>query len=230
MPGKKISRKKLLKEPDEFISTTGKFIQFLKGHRRQFTLYGAVALAVMAVIFGGWYYLRAQEEKAQTVQQQGFQLYQEALNRGRNPEGEKEIYKKALEKFREALSVCSRGEVAQVSRIYIGHSHYARKEYEQAIAAYSQVLDGPFQGIAFDGLAYCYEAKGEYAKALENFQKNMEKNGDPLQEEGMLGAARCYEALNQKQKALEVYQKAASKFAKSGQANFIQGKISELKG
>jgi len=230
MAGKKVSRKKLLKEPDEFISTTGKFIQFLMNRRRQLTLYGTAALAGVAVLLGGWYYVREQQGEAQTVQHQAFQLYQEALSKSANPESEKESCQKALEKFRESLSIWRRGNTAQVSQIYVGHCHYAMKEYDQAIVAYSQVLDGPFEAMALDGLGYCYEAKGDYTKALEYFQKNMEREGSPLQETGMLGVARCYEALNQKQKALGVYQKASAKYAKSGQADFIQGKVSELKG
>ena len=230
MPGKKVSRKKLLKEPDEFISTTAKTIQFVRDHRRQITLYGIIALAAVVAGLGGYSYLLWQEGKAQAIQQQAFELYQEAFLKGSNPEGEKEGYRKAIEKFKEALAVSSRGNVFQISSVYIGHCHFALKEYDQAIAAYSGRYEGPFRAMALDGLGHCYESKGEFAKALENYQKNMEEDRNPLQGEGLLGAARCYEALKQNQKALEVYQKALAKNPKSRMAEFIQRKISELKG
>lgn len=230
MPGKKVSRKKLLKEPDEFISTTGKIIQYVRGHRRQITLYGIIAVAVVAAGLGGYSYLLWQEGKAQAIQQQALQQYQEAFLKGPNAEGERENYKKSMEKFREALAVYSRGKVSQVSQVYIGHCHFALKEYDQAIAAYSRCLEGPFRVMALDGLAHCYESKGDFAKALENYQKNMEEDRSPFQGEGLLGAARCYEALNQKQKALEVYQKALTRNPNSRMAEFIQRKVSELKG
>ncbi len=230
MAGKKVSRKKLLKEPDEFISTTAKIIQFVHDYRRQLTKYGMVALVVVAVGVAGYFYLRWQEGKAQTIQQQALQLYQEAFVKGANSEGEKENIRKALTKFREALSVSSRGHAAQVSQIYIGHCHYALKEIDQAIAAYSRCIEGPFRAMAFHGLGYCYEAKGDYSKSLENYRKNMEDNHNPYQQEGMLGIARCFEALNQKEKALEIYQKALAKYGKSRVAEFIQWKVNELKG
>ncbi|MBI5968320.1 MAG: tetratricopeptide repeat protein [Deltaproteobacteria bacterium] len=230
MAPKRVSRKKLLKEPDEFISTTGKILQFLRERRRQMAIYGIIALAVVASAFAGYSYLRWQEGKAQAIQQQAFQFYQEASRRGDNPEGEKENYQKALEKFREALSVYSWGRTAQVARIYIGYCHYALKEYDQALASYSQCLDGPFQPMAFNGMGYSYEAKGDFAKALDNYQKNAEEDGNPYQEEGLLGIARCYEALNQQQKALGAYQKSLSRNPKSRLADFIQWKIGELKG
>jgi len=230
MPTKRISRKKLLKEPDEFISTTAKVLQFLRDHRRKVTIYGVVAVALMAAGLAGYSYLRWQEGKAQVIQQQAFQLYQETFNTAANPEGQKEKYRKALEKFREALSVHGWGSTAQVSQIYIGHCHYALKEYDQAISAYSPCLDGPFRSMALNGIGYCYEAKGDYAKAAESYQKNAEESGNPYQGESMLDVARCYEALKQKQKALEAYQKALTKYPKSRLADFIQWKIGELQG
>jgi tetratricopeptide (TPR) repeat protein len=230
MPTKKISRKKLLKEPDEFISTTAKVMQFLREHSRKVTQYAVVAIVVVAVGSGGYAYLRWQQGKAQVIQQQAFKLYQETSNKAANPEADKENFKKALEKFQEALGVYNWGNVGQVSRIYIGHCFYGMKEYDQAMQAYSQCLEGPFQSLALNGLGYCYEAKGDFAKAAENYQKVAEGDGNPYQEESMLDLARCYEALKQKEKALEVYQKAFAKYPKSRRAEFIQWKIGELKG
>jgi tetratricopeptide (TPR) repeat protein len=230
MPTKKISRKRLLKEPDEFISTTAKVMQFLRVHRREVTLYAVVAVALATAGLGGYSYFRWQKGKAQGIQQQGFQLYQETLNKAANPEGDKANYKKALEKFQEALAVYSWGNVGQLSRIYIGHCFYGLKEYDQAIQAYSRCLEGPFRSLALNGLGYCYESKGDYAKAAENYQKVAEEDGNPYQEESMLDLARCYEALKEKGKALEVYQKASAKYPKSPLAGFIQWKIGELKG
>lgn len=230
MAGKKISRKQLLKAPDEFITTTGRVIRFLQDNRRKVTLYGVIVLAVLAAGFLGYSYLRWQEGKAQVLQQQGLQIYQEALTGAGNAEKEKEAFKKALEKFKEAYGVYGRGTIGQISQIYIGNCHYGLKEYEAAIQAYLQCLGGTFGAVAAQSLGYCYEAKGEFAKALENFQKNAGGEASVYQEEGLLGVARCYEALNQKPKALETYQRALTKNPKSKMAEFMQWKVSELKG
>ncbi len=229
MAVKKVSRKKLLKEPDEFISTTARALQFFREHKRQMTIYGTILLVIVAVGACGYAYLGWQQGKAMAAQQQGLQLYQDAFRQGKSPEGEKENYQKALAKFQEALAIYRWGRVAQVSQIYVGHCYYALKDYDQAIAAYSRCLDGPFRSMALDGLGYSYESKGDYAKALEDYQKDMNEIG-PYQEEAILGAARCYEALNQKQKALEIYQKALAKNPQSKMADFIRWKIGELKG
>ncbi len=230
MAGKKISRKQLLNEPDEFITTTGKVVRFLQENRRQVTLYGVIVLAVLAAVVLGYSYFRWEEGKALAIQQQGLQMYQEALSGAGNPEKEKETFKKAAEKFKEAYGVYGRGTVGQISQIYIGNCHYALKDYDAAIQAYLSSLDGPFRSVAAQSLGYCYEAKGEFAKALENFQKSAEGEAGAYQEEGILGVARCYEALNQKPKALEIYQKALAKNPKSKMAEFMQWKVSELKG
>ena len=86
MPTKKISRKKLLKEPDEFISTTARLLQFLREHRRKVTLYGVVAIALVAAGLGGHAYFRWQQGKALVIQQQAFKLYPETSNKAANPQ------------------------------------------------------------------------------------------------------------------------------------------------
>jgi tetratricopeptide (TPR) repeat protein len=232
MPTKKISRKKLLKEPDEFISTTARTIQFFRTYQRQILRSAIVVLIAVAVVAGGYYYLLWQEGKALAIQDQAMKLYQEAYRSSlENPGPEKkEDFKKALDKFQEALSVYKWGRTAQISELYLGNCYFGLKEYDQAQAAYSRCLEGVFRPLALNGLAYAFEAKGDYNKALENFQKSTDDRDNPFQLESMLGAARCYQALNQKPKALEVYQKALAKFPKSTLSDFIRWKVGELQG
>jgi len=230
MAGKKITRKQLLKEPDEFITTTGKVIRFFRENQKQVTLGGIILGAVLAAGILGYSYFHWEEGKALAVQQQGLQIYQEAFAGAGNPDKAKETFKKALEKFQEAYKIYGRGTVGQISQIYVGNCHYALMEWDAAIQAYAQCLDGPFRSVAAQSLGYCYEAKGEFAKALENFQRNADGEAGAYQEEGLLGVARCYEALNQKPKALETYQKALAKNPKSNMVDFLQWKVSELKG
>jgi len=232
MPTKKISRKKLLKEPDEFISTTARTIQFFQTYQRQILRSAIIVLIAVAVVAGGFYYLRWQEGKALAVQDEAMKLYQEAYRSSlENPATEKkEDFKKALDKFQESLSVYKWGRTAQISELYLGNCYFGLKDYDQAQAAYSRCLEGPFRPLALNGLAYAFEAKGDYNKALENFQKSADDRDNPFQLESMLGEARCYQALNQKPKALEIYQKALTKFPKSTLSDFIRWKVGELQG
>lgn len=232
MPSKKVSRKKLLKEPDEFISTTGQVIEFLRTHRRQVTRAAVIALIVIAAGAGTFYYLRSQEGKALVMQQQGLQLYQQAYRGSlESPAADKKSdFQKALEKFKGSLAAYSWGRTAQVSRVFVGNCHYALKEYDQAREAYSKSLEGPFRHLAMNGLAYISEARGDFQKALEYYQTNMKDPHQPYRVESMLGAARCYEALKEKPKALEIYQKALAQAPQSAMADFIRWKVSELKG
>ena len=232
MASGKVSRKKLLKEPDEFISTTGQVIQFVKTHRRRVSQVVVAVLIVIAAVAGGISYLRWQEGKALAIQDQALQLFQEAYRASmENPAADKkDDFRKAADKFKESLSVYSRGRTGQVSELFIGHCYFSMKEYDQAQAAYAKCLDGPFRNLALNGMAYLFEAKGDYQKALENFEKNMENRNQPYQVEALLGAARCYEALKQKPKALEIYEKALAQAPQSSAAEFIRWKVSELKG
>jgi len=229
MPGKKVPRKKLLKEPDEFISTTGKILQFFRTHRREVTLYGVIGLAVLLTGAAGYYFLLWQEGKAQATQHQARQIYTEAFWATSAPEKQKEKYQSALEKFRESLSFYTRDKISQMAHLYIGHCHYALKEYPQAVAAYTRCISGPYRAIALDGIAHSFEAQGDFAQALEHYQKNTAQEGNPYFLEAILGVARCYENLKQTPNAVEFYEKALTKKPPERIANFIQRKISELK-
>ncbi|MBP1722887.1 MAG: hypothetical protein H6Q44_592, partial [Deltaproteobacteria bacterium] len=127
MPPKKVSRKKLLKEPDEFISTTGKVIQYVKGHQRQVMRAAIVVLLIIVAGAGAFTYLRWQEGKALAVQLEGLRIYQDAYQSSlENPAAEKkEEYKKALDKFKESVAIYGWGKMAQMTRIFIGNSHTA---------------------------------------------------------------------------------------------------------
>lgn len=230
MAAEKISRKKLLKEPDEFISTTTKVIRFFSAYRRQVIRYAIVGLVVAVVGAGIFFYLEWQKGKALAMQAQALQIYEEAARKGMGTEGEKESLRKALEKFRESISIDHRGTQGQISQLYIALCHFGLQEYDAAIEAYRRCLEGPLRPMALNGIAYCYEAKKEWAQALEYFKKNAEEARSVYQEEGLMGVARCYEALNQKAKALEYYQKVLTQNPKSPMADLIQRKVSELKG
>lgn len=229
MAKKKISRKKLLHEPDEFITSTQKIFQFVRDHRQKVIQYGYIAGIAVILAGGAYTYFSWQQGRAERIQGQGFQIYQEASADADPSGGSKENYRKALEKFQKALSIYNRGNIAQFSRICMADCYYSLKDYDQAINNYSRALDGPYRSLALNGLGYSYEAKGNYSRALEYYQNNSGTYGSKSIE-NLLNIARCYEGLNQKQKALELYQKALAQNAKSQSAEFIQWKISSLKG
>lgn len=64
MAKKKIPRKKLLKEPDEFITVSARLLQWAALNRKRI-LWGAAAAACIALTVSGWmYYQRIREKKA----------------------------------------------------------------------------------------------------------------------------------------------------------------------
>ncbi len=232
MASKKISRKKLLNEPDEFITTTSRVIQFFQTHQKQIYRAALIVLIIIAAGAGGFYYLRGKEERALVLQDQGLRIYQEAYRTAmENPTADKkEDFQKALQKFREASAAYNWGNTAQTSQLYIGNCYFAMKDYDQAQASYARCVEGPYRPLALNGMAYAFEAKGDYNKALENYQQSAGDRESPFQLESLLGAARCYELLNQKPKALEIYEKALTQFSKSNMIEFLRWKVSELKG
>ncbi len=57
MAKKRVTRKALLKEPDEFMTFTGKLIQFVRTYQ-QYILYGTGALVLIVLVVSGLRYYR----------------------------------------------------------------------------------------------------------------------------------------------------------------------------
>ena len=64
MAEKKVTRKELLKEPDEFLTLTGKSILYFKQNPRQVTLAAVILVVCGAVAFGFYSYNTYQEKQS----------------------------------------------------------------------------------------------------------------------------------------------------------------------
>ena len=61
---KRVTRKQLLKEPDEFITTTGRIIQALQRYQRPLTIVAGVVVAAGLLAGAVHYYLESRERAA----------------------------------------------------------------------------------------------------------------------------------------------------------------------
>jgi hypothetical protein len=77
---KRVTRKQLLKEPDEFITFSGKLIQFGIQYKTQLTYVAVILVAIVVVASGYRFFLIRSENNAQALLSQAVAKYQTALN------------------------------------------------------------------------------------------------------------------------------------------------------
>jgi tetratricopeptide (TPR) repeat protein len=85
------------------------------------------------------------------------------------------------------------------------------------------------KALAYNGLGYCHEAKGDFAGAYKYFEEAAKSpEGTAFRGTAYLNAGRAAEQLKDRQKALESYRKALESKNDSITEMFLKRKISEL--
>jgi tetratricopeptide (TPR) repeat protein len=228
---KRVSRKQLLKEPDEFLTFSAKMINFAHENQNQVT-YALIAIvvAVMAV-FAFRYFSSVSERKAYALFEEGLAYYVgQTFN-----EQSAQFDEAAKGKLAKLLQDYSSTKAARLSLPLYADMNYKEGSYDKAIELYRKALEDfsheqSLIAILWNGLAYSYEGKRDYQSALGCFQKVAELKGNFLKAETYFNIGRMHEAMNNKQKAMEAYDRVANEYANSIHGKMAKDKTLRLKG
>ena len=168
---KSISRKELLKKPDEFITTSNKIANWVTVHYQKVIWVGAVVVLVAGAFFGYRAYAAHQEK-------QGREAYFSALELP-------EITQK-IKKLSAVTTDYPRTQGAQKAWISLGHLYYQQKDFTRALNAYRSALSRgkllpEFQSLINESLAYVLEEKGDLKGAADTFSQILEGTRSPAQ-------------------------------------------------
>ena len=112
--------------------------------------------------------------------------------------------------------------------LYAAQCAYWGQQYDKAISYYQEFLGrlkegDSFRELAWSGMAYSYQAKGDCDKALEYFQKIVDVNGFE-KAYAYYNMAQCYEKLKDKEKARQMEETLKKEFPDSLMALWIAAK------
>ncbi len=213
---KRLTRKELLKKPDEFLTFTQQVFEFVAENRK--AVLGVVGVLALAVaIFTSFYLWRASDRQlALVLEQEGNRLYSAKQTQGvygmEQVRSDGEI-KRALEKYKEIVKNYPGTPNAERAQVYIGDCYFRLEQFGDAERNYLQYLAkyperGFFTMVVKQSLAYVYEAKGDYNKAISFF--TAASDGLPEQERlrTFMDIGRCYEEMGKFDFAVDYYQKA----------------------
>ncbi|MFZ0134164.1 MAG: tetratricopeptide repeat protein [Desulfobacterales bacterium] len=206
---KKVSRKKLLKEPDEFLTHSARLFQFVVTHKYQ--MLGALGGVILLVLsFSAWsYHARQKTNESLSQLQKNWNRY-EAL-RDQKDKGPVQAYQEVKADFEQLIAESGDTPGGRMARVVYADICYDAGEADKAIALYQGALDNfsqPFyRNQILNGLGYAYEAKHQPEKALEYFDK-VATSSDPVLRAGALfNMGRLYAAQGQAEKSRQAYRK-----------------------
>jgi tetratricopeptide (TPR) repeat protein len=209
----KKTRKELLKEPDEFITISGKIIGFLVDHKNQIT-YALGIIVALALIFSGYRFFSIRSEnKASTLLDQGLAKYEKF----KNDKQPVEAYDQVSADFQLILDKYGSKNNGMIARLTYANICYKAGKYEQAIELYKKSLkdfeeNQTIYNQVIGSLGYTYEQQADYANAVSYFEQLssapdtiMIMRGEAFYHLGWL-----YDKLGNAEKSKEAYNKIIS--------------------
>jgi len=208
---RKKTRKELLKEPDEFMTLTGKIVKFGVDHKTQIT-YGLGILLALAIIISAvrFFSIRA-DNKASAMLEQSMMQYN-SLHTQKNPD---EVFNAVSGSFQTILKKYGGKDSGKLARLFYANICYDAGKYKQAIDLYNASLKDftkhpMIHSQVLSSLGYAYEQQKEFATAVSYFEKITQTPEQTLQAEALFHLGRLYDKLGQSEKSKKAYRKIIS--------------------
>ena len=215
----KVSRKDLFKEPDQFLSTSEKIMLFFMDNRSTAITVIVALLLAGSSFFGFKFYQETQTLRDETLYFEIAQIFDKNDSFASGAESILAKMGDGLQKERASL--------------LLADNHFQKQEYEKAEVFYSTVMSSSLPGeinyqMAQVGLAYSYESRADYKKAIEIFKLIIDANtGFPLFEI-YLSLSKCHELNNDVSNALLILREMQIKFLENPQLEKIVSRIKKL--
>jgi predicted negative regulator of RcsB-dependent stress response len=205
---KKISRKELLKGTDEFLTFSGKAVNFMTTHQRELKYAGVVIAILVVAYLGVTTYLRHVNKNGQNAYNTAYQT----LTKEMKPDANRDNLLKSEELFSKVTDDYGLSKVAQLALPQIAYLKFLDKKYDEAIGLYQKFLDKVAGNTEYElmtnlALAACFEAKGDLKSATEILIPVIEIPDSSFSEPAMLSLARLYRLDNKPEKAREILNK-----------------------
>jgi outer membrane protein assembly factor BamD (BamD/ComL family) len=227
MAKKKLSRKELLKNTDEFLTLSEKVAIYVNEHMRQVKLVGIGLAVIVAAYISIWGYMKHTNEKGQAAYNVAYDTLVQGLQ---SEDAGKDNIKKSEGLFEAVISDYGMSKAADLALAQVGHAKFQGKKYDDAIAYYEE-FSGKASGnesyitLNLLALAACHEAKGEMKKAAGILDGIVENADNPFRENAMLSLERIYRLDNQPEKADEILKDFAKEYGNSPFFPMVKARI-----
>ncbi len=223
---KRMTRKQLLKEPDEFLTFSRRQFRFVMEHTREASIVLGVFFAIIIVISGIRYFSDKAEDKASALLGKSMIKYETAM---KDSSSEK-AYAEVEPDFHKILKEYSGKDAAKMARIVYAGICYDADDPDKAIELYSEATedfgDNPsFRNIILSGLGYAYEKKKDYKTAVTYFEKISKGSDLLLKDEAFFNLGRLYAELGDTEKSADAFRKIVSDYSDSMYVELAKEKI-----
>jgi len=221
-----VTRKQLLKEPDQFITFSGKLIAFGRSHLKPILIGVGVFVALIVAVAVAGQISNRNESKASRMVEQALAKYSAAL---RDTDA-KTAYDRVKNDFTEIFDGYGSKSAAKIARIVYGDISYNAGDADTAIAMYTRVLedlgdDSSLKNIVLSGLGHAYLLKGAHADAIRCFE-TLSRDGETTMKSGALfNLAWLYDEAGETEKSKASYEALLAEFPDTMVGDLVKEKI-----
>ena len=217
----KLTRKELLKEPDQFLSSTDKAISFFT-QNRSFVIVSILGVLVICISFWGY----QNYQKLRIMRFEALYFNMEEVVKGSKKEGTNTY--SDLIKIRDQID---RGPHRNRASLLIADIYFQNQDYEKAKSIYQEIINNS-SGLNFEmariSLAHVYEAMEDYKKAIDLLKIAINSKSNFPLFQIYWSLARCHENNKDTANALLILREMQIKFSKAAELEKIDKKIQQL--
>jgi tetratricopeptide (TPR) repeat protein len=230
MATKKKTRKQLLKEPDEFMTLTGKAITFVTGYQKQISYLLCTIMAIVLIFFGYRFFAQRAETKAFTRLGQTQSKYDTL----KKTSSETAAYSQVSEAFQSIIKKYGGNAASKLARVMYANISYDAQQYEKAIALYKQSLndfkdDKLVYNMVLSNLGHAYQRVDDEQNAAAYFEKAASATDSPIREEALFNLGLMYEKLGESAKSQKMLQEILKNHPDSIYFDLAEEELSALK-
>lgn len=212
-----------LKEPDEFISSTDRFLEYCaKNKNFVITIIAIIVLAAGSVFA----FMTHREKKMQQMEALLFEMKQVSLDSDKKPGEIASDYENFLKDF-------SDGPQKQRAKLLLADQYFRSNQADKSASVYKELMSSSKPGeIVYDfaelGLGFSLELANKSKEAIGVFKTLIAREGQAPLFQAYLALARIYEADKDTNNALLILREMETKFQTHSEFAVVQEKISSL--
>ena len=221
------TRKQLLKEPDQFITFSGKLIAFGRSNFKMILIAAGILVALLLTVATVRQVSNRNENRASELVENAVAKYSAALQ-DTNP---KTAYDRVNTDFTHIFDKYGSKNAVKIARIIYGDISYHAADADTAIAMYAQALDDfnqspALKNIVLSGLGHAYVLKKEFPQSIRYFEMISADKEKAMKSGALFNLAWLYEATGEKEKSTALYKQLLADFPDTMYGDLVREKVS----
>ena len=226
MAKKRVTRKQLLKEPDEFMTFTGKLIQFGRKYDKQLTYAACAFFFIIIGLTAFRFFSNRAENTASDLLRQAMQKY-ETL---RNDTDAAQAYAETKPDYEHILDKYASKHAGKMAGVIYANLSFEAGETDRAIQLYESALDdtvegGGYRNLILSSLGYAYEQKNDIQTAVTYFERITGNDNPVAKDVALFNLGRLYEEMGDTEKSQAAYNRLVSEYKESVYYELVNEKL-----